>query len=114
MLRRPAGGIPSLRAIVVAEAPGDGGIDADANVDAPLPLIIDGGTVLVDPTARTVTSPAGVTTRELLNVLADVAPAPGWTLPTFPWFIDQTIGGAVATGSHGSSLSSGTGSYQGR
>ena len=36
MLRRPAGGIPPLRAIVVAEVPGDGGIDADANVDAPL------------------------------------------------------------------------------
>jgi FAD/FMN-containing dehydrogenase len=27
--------------------------------------------------------------------------APGWTLPTFPWFIDQTIAGAIATGSHG-------------
>lgn len=29
---------------------------------------------------------------------------PGWTLPAFPWFVYQTIGGAVATGSHGSSL----------
>lgn len=28
----------------------------------------------------------------------------GWTLPAFSWFLDQTIGGAVATGTHGSSM----------
>ena len=28
----------------------------------------------------------------------------GYSLPAFPWYIDQSIGGAVSTGSHGSSL----------
>lgn len=28
----------------------------------------------------------------------------GYTLPAFAWFLDQTIGGAVATATHGSSL----------
>jgi len=32
----------------------------------------------------------------------------GWTLPAFPWFVSQTIAGAVATGSHGSSLGYGS------
>lgn len=32
----------------------------------------------------------------------------GWTLGNFPWFTFQTVGGAVATGSHGSSLSYGS------
>ena len=35
---------------------------------------------------------AGVRTRDLLDALA----ARGFTLPTFPWFIDQTIGGGAA------------------
>lgn len=43
---------------------------------------------------------AGMTTRTLLDGLAER----GYTLPAFPWFIDQTIGGAVATATHGSSL----------
>ncbi len=37
------------------------------------------------------------------NYVTDVAPA-GWTLPAFPWFVYQSIGGALATGTHGSSL----------
>ncbi len=32
----------------------------------------------------------------------------GWTLGNFPWFTFQTVGGAVVTGSHGSSLSYGS------
>ena len=36
----------------------------------------------------------------------------GYTLPAFPWFIDQTIGGAVATATHGSSLRRGSLSSQ--
>jgi len=78
------GGIPPLRAIVVAEALGGGGNDTDANAAALPYFVLDCGTVLVDAIARTVTSPASVPTCELLNALADVTPAPGWTLPTFP------------------------------
>lgn len=36
----------------------------------------------------------------------------GYTLPAFSWFIDQTIGGAVATATHGSSLRHGSLSNQ--
>ena len=36
----------------------------------------------------------------------------GYTLPAFPWYIDQTVGGAVATGTHGSSLQFGSLSSQ--
>lgn len=32
----------------------------------------------------------------------------GWVLQGYSWFIDQTIGGAVATGTHGSSLQHGS------
>lgn len=36
----------------------------------------------------------------------------GWTLEAFSWFIDQTIGGAVATGTHGSTFQHGSLSSQ--
>ena len=36
----------------------------------------------------------------------------GYTLPAFSWFIDQTIGGAIATATHGSSLRHGSLSNQ--
>ena len=36
----------------------------------------------------------------------------GYTLTAFPWFVDQTIGGAVATATHGSSLRHGSLSSQ--
>ena len=36
----------------------------------------------------------------------------GYTLPAFPWFVDQTVGGAVATATHGSSLRHGSLSSQ--
>lgn len=104
------GGPPPLQAVVVGDEEEDDDGAASSARSSRL-LALDGGVVLVNPTARTVKSPAGVTTRELLDLLASVAPAPGWTLPTIPWFIDQTIGGAVATGSHGSSLSHGGISY---
>lgn len=64
--------------------------------------------IVVNQTEESVTVDAGVVTVHLLDYLANYvtsdAPA-GWTLPAFPWFVYQTIGGAVATGSHGSSLS---------
>eukprot|EP00951_Prasinocladus_malaysianus_P008026 scaffold57745_cov38-Prasinocladus_malaysianus.AAC.2 len=36
----------------------------------------------------------------------------GWVVQGYSWFIDQTIGGAVATGTHGSSLANGSLSSQ--
>ena len=32
----------------------------------------------------------------------------GWTLPTFSWYIDQTIAGAISTATHGSTLKYGS------
>ena len=36
----------------------------------------------------------------------------GYSLPAFPWYIDQSIGGALATGTHGSSFRYGSLSSQ--
>ncbi|KAG2493001.1 hypothetical protein HYH03_008665 [Edaphochlamys debaryana] len=63
--------------------------------------------IAVNESERSVTVDAGVRTIDLLRFLAAyVTPsAPsGWTLPAFPWFVFQTLGGAVSTGTHGSSL----------
>lgn len=84
--------------------------------------------VRVDKTAMTVTAPAGLSQRALLRALdhwdeieeagseeENNPPArstlnrrrnapTGLTLEAFSWFVDQTMGGAVATASHGSSL----------
>ena len=92
--------------------------------------------VAVDTESMTVKADAGVTLRELLDHLAnhddltrDDGPpgAPptmsfgdalfrgtqrGYTVPAFPWFIDQTVAGAVATATHGSSLRHGSLSSQ--
>ena len=46
------------------------------------------------------TTQPGVKTRALIDWLA----RRGHSLPTVPFFVDQTIGGVVATGSHGSSI----------
>lgn len=67
--------------------------------------------IRVNEKESTVTVGAGVSQRHLLGFLADHKSAQnpkGWTLPTFSWFIDQTIGGAVSTGTHGSSLEHGS------
>jgi FAD/FMN-containing dehydrogenase len=49
---------------------------------------------------------AGVKLRDLLNYLArhddSESAYMGWSLPAFSWFIDQTIAGAISTGTHGS------------
>ena len=66
--------------------------------------------IWVDEEARAVTVAAGVTQRTLLDYLStfkgprDLNRGRGWILPAQSWFIDQTIGGAVATNTHGSSL----------
>ncbi|KAL6772376.1 hypothetical protein ACKKBG_A29975 [Auxenochlorella protothecoides x Auxenochlorella symbiontica] len=71
--------------------------------------------IQVDEQSRTVTVAAGVPQRVLLDYLSEyrhgTQPA-GWTLPAFSWFIDQTIGGAVATATHGSSMRYGSLSSQ--
>ena len=54
-------------------------------------------------------------TLEVLSRLrrsASATTATGYTLPAFPWFIDQTVGGAAATATHGSSLRFGSMSSQ--
>lgn len=61
----------------------------------------------VDEENQTVTVAAGIPQRELLDYLSSYThwkQPSGWTLPAFSWFIDQTIGGAVSTGTHGSSM----------
>ena len=89
---------------------------------------------VVDERAGTVRVDAGVTLRDLLDFLAAFdggeedadhllspttsrgrrrrASTSGYTLPAFPWFIDQTVGGAIATATHGSSLRHGSLSQQ--
>ena len=42
----------------------------------------------------------------------DESTFPGYTLAAFPWFVDQTVGGAAATATHGSSLRHGSLSSQ--
>ncbi|KAK9838533.1 hypothetical protein WJX81_005953 [Elliptochloris bilobata] len=79
-------------------------------VDAP-----PGFPIRVDEAARTVTVAAGVPQRIFLDYLAayKTAKAPlGYSIPASPWYIDQTVGGAVATGTHGSSLRFGSLSSQ--
>jgi FAD/FMN-containing dehydrogenase len=71
--------------------------------------------IQVDEKAQTVTVAAGIPQRQLLDYLSDYtywSEPEGWTLPAFSWFIDQTIGGAVATGTHGSSFQHGSLSSQ--
>ena len=75
--------------------------------------------ILVDPAARTVKVHGGVGTRMLIDFLAACPKAStggaagyGWALPAIPWYIDQTIGGAVATATHGSSFTYGSLSNQ--
>ena len=86
---------------------------------------------MVNTASRTVKVDAGVKLRDLLDLLANYddddkkndneasgvnvgfgGGGDGYTLPAFPWFIDQTVGGAVATATHGSSLRHGSLSSQ--
>lgn len=64
--------------------------------------------IRVDEKSMTVTVGAWVKIRYLLDYLASYGTNGGYSLPTFPWFIDQTVGGAVATGTHGSSIEYGS------
>lgn len=62
------------------------------------------GVLELDEKHHTVTTQAGIRTRRLVDWLADH----GYALPVLPFYIDQSIGGAVSTGSHGSSLTLGS------
>lgn len=62
--------------------------------------------IVVDEHARTAKIDAGIITHDALDFLSKFGA--GWTLPAFPWFTFQTMGGAIATGTHGSSLSFGS------
>ena len=71
--------------------------------------------IQVDEEAGEVTVAAGVPQRMLLEYLSEYkygSQPEGWVLPAFSWFVDQTIGGAVATGTHGSSFQHGSLSSQ--
>ena len=63
--------------------------------------------IKVDEENATVTVAAGLTQRHVLDYLGAYThwkQPDGWTLPAFSWYIDQTIGGAVATATHGSTF----------
>lgn len=62
------------------------------------------GVLELDAKHHTVTAQAGIRTRRLVDWLADQ----GWALPILPFYVDQTIGGAIATATHGSSLTLGS------
>jgi FAD/FMN-containing dehydrogenase len=62
--------------------------------------------IVVDETARTAKVDAGVILHDFLDYISTYGR--GYSTPNFPWFTFQTVAGAVATGSHGSSLSYGS------
>jgi hypothetical protein len=79
-------------------------VDPSAWLETPPPADFP---IQVNEEAGTVTVAAGISQRHLLQYLAAYThwnQPDGWTLPAFSWFIDQTVGGAVATATHGSSL----------
>ena len=67
---------------------------------------IENKRIVVDEQAMTAKVDAGYVLHDFLDYLATYGP--GYTLGNFPWFTFQTVGGAVATGSHGSSLTYGS------
>jgi L-gulono-1,4-lactone dehydrogenase len=58
----------------------------------------------IDQNAKTVTVDAGVRMADLTSYLAER----GFTLPSLPFLSEMTVGGAIATGTHGSSPKWGT------
>eukprot|EP00198_Chlamydomonas_reinhardtii_P009630 XP_001698967.1 predicted protein [Chlamydomonas reinhardtii] len=87
---------------------GDGYNASSAASSSPTATPLAGGVAnIVMETVRPLIIQVGVRTIDLLRFLAayvtPTAPS-GWTLPAFPWFVFQTLGGAVSTGTHGSSL----------
>jgi FAD/FMN-containing dehydrogenase len=63
--------------------------------------------IRVDEENATVTVAAGITQRMLFEYLGNYThwkEPRGWAIPAYSWFIDQTVAGAVSTGTHGSTL----------
>ena len=58
----------------------------------------------IDTIRKRVKVGCGITIRDALDSIEKE----GYVLPTFPWFTDQTLCGAIATGTHGSSLKFGS------
>ena len=58
----------------------------------------------IDTIRKRVKVGCGITVRDALDSIEKE----GYVLPTFPWFTDQTLCGAIATGTHGSSLKFGS------
>lgn len=76
---------------------------------------MEGREITVDEEAMTVKVDAAVKTIDLLNFLSNyVTPSSptGYTLLAFPWYVFQSIAGAISTGTHGSSISHGSLSNQ--
>ena len=70
-------------------------------------MTLDDFPIKVDEQAMEVEVQAGIPQRILLDYLSEYTHCnepKGWTLPAFSWFIDQTIAGAISTGTHGSSM----------
>lgn len=71
--------------------------------------------IRLDADTMVVHAAAGLSLRLLLEFLAQAREggcARGCILASFPGLIDQTVGGAVSTGTHGSSLAHGSLSQQ--
>ena len=63
--------------------------------------------IQVNEDNATVTVAAGITQRMLFEYLGNYThwkEPRGWAVPAYSWFIDQTVGGAVSAGTHGSTL----------
>uniref|UniRef100_A0A383W3X5 J domain-containing protein n=1 Tax=Tetradesmus obliquus TaxID=3088 RepID=A0A383W3X5_TETOB len=101
-----ANSVPSAAALAAAALP----------VPDPLPKPSSAGIMMstirplnisVNESGQSVWVDAGVKTIDLLTFLrhhvTPKAPA-GYTLAAFPWFVYQSVAGAVATGTHGSSM----------
>lgn len=87
-------------------------VDPATWLTAPIPADFP---IQIDEDKETVTVAAGISQRALMEYLAAFTywkQPLGWTLPAFSWFIDQSIGGAIATGTHGSSMQWGSLSSQ--
>ncbi|CAD7703073.1 unnamed protein product [Ostreobium quekettii] len=72
-------------------------------------------TITVDEQEETAWIDAGILVVDALtylsNYVTEVAPR-GWTLASYPFWVKQTVAGAIATGTHGSTLKHGSLSQQ--
>lgn len=82
-------------------------VDPSVWIENGIESIPDDFPIQVNEDNATVTVAAGITQRMLFEYLGNYTQwkePRGWAIPAYSWFIDQTVGGALATGTHGSSL----------